>query len=207
MRTYLVLVLLAIPLILNSGQTTKESSVQIKIEKITFSVRITDRIYNADDTLIINYSVLNQTDSIVYIFDPHQLYWETSQNVQYDSLHCEYLYELGANFEYKIGYESNVILISIKPHSSYDFQFKLMVSNKAKLEHYLSNTGSWINPQNISFRLISFYIGYIKDTKYLNLAKKNANGYTEFINDEAGLFFEVHLKRVILGPIRIFVKN
>ena len=192
--------------------------VQCEVESITFKAemldfnylisRDTSIYYHLGDTIKIKYSVKNNNDKSIYIFDPHQFYWDSSREPHWDSCLCRYIYKyLGGSWFYKPGYNPMLMLIKLDPSDEYQYSFEFILLENKYQEHCkfgIEKSRDW---ENTRTNLILFDIGYVSESDSIKFTEEDEEGYLYFSNMRSGVYFDALLRRFYLGPLMFRIRK
>lgn len=182
---------------------------------IVFSAEMQDSIYTYGDTIVIDYEVQNNSEKIIYIYNPEYQY---SDPIDFGN--PVYNIELGGEWLYNLGYGNSIYLSKLNPKENFKFRFRFVLKDNDKnyLEYVKLVRTSYVNET----RLIRFNTSYLPELKNIkidlnygsgtiklrdvmldSLIDWENQGYLFFYGAEIGANIEIHLKRSILGLFEI----
>ncbi len=199
-----------------SGQINRV--IQCDVEGITFKAemldyshaisRDTSLYYHIGDTIKVKYTVTNNNDKSIYIFDPMQLYWDSSREPDWDSCFCRYIYEhLGGSWFFNPGYNPGLMLIKLESSRKYQYTFEFILLGDKYLDHCKLGINKSRDWQNTKTNLILFDIGYVFESDSIKFTKEDAEGYINFTDLRKGVYFDAHLRRFYLGPLMFSIRK
>ena len=180
---------------------------EYKKNDIVFRIQFNDILYKIHDTLSVNYKVINNSDSTIYIFDPLGYYYKPYGLNNSDSKSCYFELELGGSWMLLLGYEQIIFVKKIEKYSEYDYEFKFVIKNKS-FENSCNN--QIFQPYHSDVPIINgvfLNIGYLDNigtlTSIVNKIEEIKFDEIEFKSDKDGMWFEENLNRFLLGPLWI----
>ncbi|RMF54605.1 MAG: hypothetical protein D6748_16225 [Calditrichaeota bacterium] len=188
------------------AQSVGNRVVKYSLNNLIFSADLPDFIYSYNDTVNIQYSVINHSKMTVYIFDPTQYYSPATVEPGYDSTYCLYKYKLGGSWFYNLGYINELKLTKIEPDSKYEYTFRLILQRKSQKQRCLYGLAPSREPEGLISRQVTFDIGFIPTSDSLRLKSLN-KGYVDFESVKDVIYFEGHLRRFFLGPLWFRIKD
>jgi len=190
---------------------------QCKVEDIIFRVEMLDYDYTTirdsstynkiGDTLEIKYSVINNSDKSIYIFDPKQFYWDSSREPYWDSCFCSYIYrQLGGSWSYRPGHNPMLMLVKLDPDDEYQYTFRYILLSKNR-NHCRFDISESMNWEDLRTNLILFDIGYVFESDSIKFTDEDKDGYIYFKDDKSESRFYIYLRRFLLGPLTFRIKT
>ncbi|NIU02103.1 MAG: hypothetical protein GWN01_14705 [Nitrosopumilaceae archaeon] len=170
---------------------------EIETDSCVFRCSIVDKIYNNSDTLRLFYSIENNRDNSITIFDPSQYYWKGKPF--HRDIH------LGGKWLIKLGFKNEPYIITLDTDSAFQYTIELLPQTtemNSKIDSALFDQRNAFKSDvfyDIVYLDIAYYIGVdeiaVKEVDSLN--------HVTFRSEAQAFEFEMNCKRIILGPITL----
>jgi hypothetical protein len=171
-------------------------------DSVEFKIQYKDTLKKYRDTIVIKFTINNNSSSLIYIFDPASYYRYIHKLNNLNSDICNYQIYLLGDWEYNLGYENIIWLRKIPNHSKYEFEYYLIIENNL-YEKSFSNYIYSTKYKNIPIiDGVYLNIGYARDFNF-NKSFINDVEVIEFLSDKEGIQFEQSLNKFFLGPLWI----
>lgn len=193
-----------------TGYLSMKHSVQLRgtlrttsseLEGVCFTASVADLIYSINDTITFSYDVTNFQNDTIYVISPHFRYWKVGVKGLWDSLTCNYIYDLGGLYYFNPGYNSEMEIVGLARGETFHYNFKFVVTEEPRNGECISGLNfEWKDLPNVRSQSIWVYTSFIPSSNDLKL-RRNVSGLMDFSNFESARFFESHLRRINLGPL------
>ncbi len=192
----------------NSFCQKQQKCISHKINDVKYSLEIADSIYKTNDTITIDYTIVNEGKKDVLIL------WPCDTNVcgiaKLNKKHS--LIYFGGDYEYQIGYISYKASI-LGPKKRFSTKYKMIIDqisfDNTKLMECDIIDDYFEKINNTSTIYISFHAScfFEIDKIHITFIKDKYGKYITFDNEKDGYFFNEHLNRFAIGTLKIFLKK
>jgi len=209
-----IFIIIFIPFIISASEKGI-TTISYETNDIVFSAEMQDSFYTFEDTVVINYEVQNNSDKIIYTYNPEYQY---SNPIDLES--PVYNIGLGGDWFYNLGYGNSIFLLKLNPKENFKFKFLFVLKDNNKyFPEYVKLVRT---PYVDETRLIRFNTSCLPELKNIkidltygssplklrdvmldSLIDWKNQGYFDIQSAEVGINIEIHLQRSILGLFEI----
>ncbi len=170
---------------------------EIRVDDCIFRCSVVDKIYSADDTLTLFYTVENNRDNQITVFDPYYLYWK--EKPFHRNIH------LGGKWLIKLGFINEPYIVTLESDSVLQYTIKLLCQMNemdTRIDSALFDQRNQYK-SDVFYDIVYFDIGYYIGENEIAVKEVDSLKHVTFRSEAQAFEFEMNCKRIILGPLTL----